>query len=117
MSKLAHNITFDYFSCRVSNLFHLCHLSSQFYSFVHKIFPNVVTKDQAMKMKLENIMDENLLTNRFGSIDCAHLQRIWLRVVEGVNAFLSANNSVVNWNCEEVDIPFHDVQNCRSFQY
>ena len=86
--------------------------SYQLYVFVHKTFRHMVTVDQAMNMQIEKIMDEQLLTTRFGSIDCAHLQRIWLRVVEGVNAFLSANNSVINWDCEEVDVPFRDVTNC-----
>jgi len=96
------------------NLEHLSYLPYmvEFYVFAHKSFRHMVTKEQAMNMKVENIMDEHLLTNRFGSIDCANLQHVWSKVVEGVNAFLSANDSVVNWNCEEVNVPFRDITTC-----
>jgi len=92
---------------------HLSYLPDmiELYVFVHKTFRHVVTKDMSMNMKIGDVMDERLLTHRFGSIDGAHLQNVWFRVVEGVNAFLCANNSVVAWNCEEVNVPFCDLKN------
>ena len=63
-----------------------------------------------MDMKLKDVMNEQLLSSRFGSIDSSYLTQLWMRVVEGVNAFLQANNSAVYWDCERVDIPFSDLE-------
>ena len=77
--------------------------------FLHKSFRHVLTKDQAMNIKMNSLMQEDLLANRFGHINSAHLQRVWLRVVEGVNAFLKANDSKVMFDCTEVHVP--DIEN------
>ena len=64
----------------------------------------------AMNMKLKDVMNEQLLSGRFGSIDSGNLIQLWTRVVKGVNEFLQSNNSAVFWNCERVNIPFSDLE-------
>ena len=62
-----------------------------------------------MNIKMNSLMQEDVLTKRFGHINSAHLQHVWLRVVEGVNAFLNANDSKVMFDCTEVHVP--DIEN------
>jgi len=78
--------------------------------FIHKTFRHVVTRDESFNMKLRDIMDERLLRARFGVVHASHLHSLWLRVVEKVNSFLSANDSRVMFDCEDVAVSFSDLR-------
>ena len=67
-------------------------------------------------MKLRDIMDERLLRARFGVVHATHLQSLWLRVVDKVNSFLSANESRVMFDCENVAVSFSDLRDVPLIQ-
>ena len=81
----------------------------ELYVFVHKTFRHVLTRDMSMNVKIEDIMKEGLLTNRFGGIDASRIRAMWLHAAEGVNSFLNTNESTVRWNCQEIVVPFSDI--------
>lgn len=54
-------------------------------------------------------MDETLLTARFGLVGASEIRTMWTRAIEGIDAFLSVNESV-QWNCEEIHIPFNNIE-------
>lgn len=83
----------------------------ELYIFVHRIFRHVLTKDMAMNMTIRSVLEEHLLSARFGSIDASRIRAMWLRATEGINNFLNANGSVVQWNCERITVPFPDITN------
>jgi hypothetical protein len=84
--------------------------------FIHKTFRHVVTRDDSFNMKLRDIMDERLLRARFGVVHATHLQSLWLRVVDKVNSFLSANKSCVMFDCENVAVSFSDLRDVPLIQ-
>ena len=61
-------------------------------------------------------MDERLLRARFGVVHATHLQSLWLRVVDKVNSFLSANESRVMFDCENVAVSFSDLRDVPLIQ-
>lgn len=61
-------------------------------------------------------MDERLLRARFGVVHATHLQSLWLRVVDKVNSFLSANESRVMFDCENVAVSFSDLMDVPLIQ-
>ena len=67
-------------------------------------------------MKLRDVMDERLLRARFGAVHASHLHSLWLRVVEKVNLFVSANESSVTFECENVEVPFSDLSDVSLIQ-
>ena len=76
---------------------------------MHKTFRHIITKDMAMNMAIRDIMDNRLLSTRFGSVNGSHLHRVWTRAAQCVNSFLRANESLVAWNCERVKVEFSDL--------
>ena len=84
-------------------------LRHQLYIFVHKTFRQVVTKEMAMHITMGYIVDERLLRNRFGSIEGSRIEQTWLRAAEGIECFLNENESVVQWNCEQIVVPFRNL--------
>ena len=66
-------------------------------------------------MKLGDVMDERLLRARFGVAHASHLHSLWLRVVDKVNLFVSANESVT-FECENVALPFSDLRDVSLVQ-
>ena len=67
-------------------------------------------------MKLLDVMDERLLRARFGAVHASHLYSLFLRVVEKVNLFLTANENRVNFECEDVALPFTDLMEVSLIQ-
>jgi hypothetical protein len=81
----------------------------ELYIFVHRTFRHIVTKDMAMNMPTKAVFDENLLSARFGSIDASRIRTMWSRAAQGINSFLNANESVVQWNCDQITVPCSDI--------
>ena len=67
-------------------------------------------------MKLSDVMDERLLKARFGIVHASHLHDLWMRVVEKFNSFLSANDSRVTFDCEDVTVSIPDLMDVTLIQ-
>ena len=63
----------------------------------------------AMNISMRHIVEKRLLRNRFGSIEGSRIEQTWLKAAQGIGLFLSENNSVVHWNCEDIVIPFRNL--------
>lgn len=82
----------------------------KFYLWLHNVFRFLVTKEQASKMLMENILHDRFLSERFDSTHVHHILEIWGRVKQGFNLYLSSMSQRTFWECEEVPIPFEDIE-------
>jgi hypothetical protein len=55
-----------------------------------------------------DIMNEDIIRARFDA-DADHVLGLWQRASEGLNSFIGRSDCNVLWQCEEVEIPFTDV--------
>uniref|UniRef100_A0A7S4JD02 Uncharacterized protein n=1 Tax=Odontella aurita TaxID=265563 RepID=A0A7S4JD02_9STRA len=82
----------------------------EIYIWLHSTFRFLVTKEQAMSMSMQRMMQVSLLHKRFDSVTTDHILRLWKRTVEGFNMFRQSAHNVVNWDCEEIMLPFETIE-------
>jgi len=90
----------------------ICYLPEfiEFYLWVHNVFRFLVTKDKASEMLMESMMQESSLKERFDSAHVHHILEVWGKVKQGFNLYLSSMSSRTFWECEEVPIPFKQIE-------
>ena len=86
---------------------------SKFYLWIHDTLCFLVTKDLAYTTSMFDLMKKEVLQERFDLARVHHLIELWDRVCEGFDVFLITNNRTVNFECEDVKIPFDKLQNAK----
>jgi len=81
----------------------------EFYVWIHSVFRFLVTKEQAIKKKMSEIMKHHIFSRRFDAVSSNHIARLWKRTTQGVNSILNSGHSIF-WDCEEVKIPFQKLE-------
>jgi hypothetical protein len=66
-----------------------------------------------MATTMGDLMKEQRLLERFDGPRVNHILLLWERVVAGFNQILAQCNNRVYWECEEVTVPFHRVENAQ----
>ena len=91
-----------------SYLKHLWCLSDliEFYLWLNSTFRFLLTKEAAMRLKMNELKSENKLLKRFDQSHVRHILRLWGKVKNGFDSYILANNYRTRWECEEVNIPF-----------
>lgn len=78
---------------------------------MHETFPYLVTKERAFHLKVSDFVKLAILQKRFDTVSASHISSLWERVVSGVNAFLEEFDHKIAWECEEIQVEFHTLEN------
>jgi hypothetical protein len=82
---------------------------------LHETFCFVVTKEYALETPIHALMMNPHLCEMFDSDRTDHIIRLWDRVRIGFNKCFLENSRALNWECEEVAIPFDALENALLF--
>jgi hypothetical protein len=63
-----------------------------------------------MDLQMKDIMDEEKLRTRFDIEHASHITALWRRTAEALNSFLQRTDCRVFWQCEEITVPFKNVE-------
>jgi hypothetical protein len=83
----------------------------QFYTWLHETFRCLVTKEHALTTTMWELMTVERLSERFDSAYVHHVLELWDRVKAGFNKCFLECNQKLNWECQEVSIPFDKLEN------
>jgi len=78
----------------------------EFYHWAHVTFKFLVTFEEATKLHIDIIMNEDTLRHRFDSFNVKHMLSLWQRLRDHLDHYLEQNNCEVQWDCETIKIPF-----------
>ncbi len=70
-----------------------------------------MTKERAFHLKVSDFVKLAILQKRFDTVSASHISSLWERVVSGVNAFLEEFDHKIAWECEEIQVEFHTLEN------
>jgi len=82
----------------------------EFYLWLHSTFRFLMSKEQAMKINLKELMSEHVLQKRFEPVTVDYLLRLWERLKDSFNKLLDQLESTVMYECEDVAIPFKNIE-------
>ena len=80
---------------------------------LHETFRFLVTKEFTATKSMFDLMRKEVLQDRFDSARVCHLLELWEQANAGFNDFLITNKQRVNFECEDVVIPFERLRDAK----
>lgn len=77
---------------------------------LHDTFRFLVTREDAFRLVMGDLMKKDQLRQRFDSARVQHILGLWERCRIGLNEILALADQKVHWQCETISIPFEKLE-------